>query len=296
MSKEEIFIEDYLKSKSLEEIRISCVKKGGLGSMELRKHIWPRLLKIYDTPNFMEDWKNFLQDNNYSDIIERDVNRSLFGLDITEKYTDEERLFKRSQLSNILNAVINKNPNLHYFQGFNSICTVFLLLGDEDLGFKMSYQCAELYIKDSMRKNFEDGVSLEMLLIYHILEKIDNKLVMKLKEIYTIETNLNSPMFSLSWVLTWLSHNIHDFETLCRVFDFCLATHPLAPVYIASAIIFTQKSIIMKCHDMPEIHQYVRDLVQQLDIEEVCGISIQMMIKIHPSQLISSSGISFCEE
>lgn len=296
MSSDKILLQEHIKQRNLKEIRLACMKPSGIGDIELRRQIWPILLKVDENKDLLADWKSTTQANEYSEIIQRDVNRSLFGLDITDPFTEEERLFKRTQLSNIINAVINKNPNLHYFQGFNSICTVFLLVGDEDLGFKMSYQCAELFIKDSMRKSFEEGVSLEMLLIYELLEKVDNKLTKKLREIYTVETNINSPMFSLSWVLTWLSHNIHSFDKLCRVFDFCLASHPLAPVYIAAAIIFIEKESIMKCTDMPEIHQYFHDLVSHIDVERVCDQSLSMMATFNPTKLVYRSAKKFHDE
>lgn len=296
MSKEKAKILSYFKEKNLQQIRIACLKNNGLGDKELRKLIWPILLKIEDISNFLSDWKSSLQDNEYSEIIQRDVNRSLFGLDVTEEYSEETRNFKRTQLSNIINGVINNNPKLHYFQGFNSICTVFLLIGDEDLGFKMSYQCAELFIKDSMRKSFDEGVSIEMFLIYKLLETTDKHLMGKLQELYTVETSLSSPMFSLSWVLTWLSHNMKSFDTLCRVFDFCLATHPLAPVYIAAAIISSQKKSIMMCEDMPEIHHFFHDRIPQLDMEVVCQLSLQMMMRLSPFKLASISEKSFPEE
>lgn len=296
MSSKKAEILQFLKEKNYNQIRLACLKPAGLADIELRQKIWPIFLRVKEKQNFLAKWKKKLHPNQYSEIIQRDVNRSLFGLDVTENYTDLERSRKREELSNILNAVINKNPNLHYFQGFNSICTVFLLVGGEDLGFKMSYQCAELFIKDSMRKTFDEGVSIEMKLIYKLLEKVDKKLNKKLQEIHTVETDINSPMFSLSWVLTWLSHNIYSFETLCRVFDFCLASHPLAPVYISAAIICTQKESIMNCSDMPEIHQLFHDLVSHIDIELVCRNSIRLMIQFDPLELVDSSHRKFPDE
>jgi TBC1 domain family member 20 len=293
LTRDEILL--YIQTKNIAKIRLACLQSG-LGDPDLRRQVWPILLKVEEKKPFLSNWKSTLQDNEYSEIIQRDVNRSLFGLDITETLSEEERLYKRVQLSNIINAVINKNPNLHYFQGFNSICTVFLLVGEEDLGFMMSYQCAEMFIKDSMRKSFEEGVSIEMLLIYKLLEKMDKKLSARLQEIYTVEASLSSPIFSLSWVLTWLSHNIHSFEKLCRVFDFCLASHPLAPVYLAAAIIYTEKYNIMNLSEMPEIHQYFHDLVPHINVDEVCKISMKMMLDFNPLKLVESSQKTFHRE
>lgn len=104
----------------------------------------------------------------------------------------------RKELSNIINGVIMHNPELHYFQGFHSICSTFLIIGGEDLGFQMSSQCAQFFIKDSMRKSFDDSVFPEMLLIYKLLHTQDSKLAKRLEQFYTFEKDLNSPMFSLS--------------------------------------------------------------------------------------------------
>ena len=295
MSSHKAEIEDYLKTNNINKLRLACLKRFGLADIGLRRKIWPILLKVKDRKSFLSKWKKSTNPSAYSEIIEKDVNRSLFGLDITESFTEEERKVKREQLSNIINAVINKNPNLHYFQGFNSICTVFLIVGGETLGFKMSYQCAELFIKDSMRKSFEEGVTIEMNLIYKLLEQVDPRLNTKLQKIYTVETDVNSPMFSLSWVLTWLSHNIYCFEKLCRVFDFCLASHPLAPVYLAASIICKQKDQIMSCNEMPEIHQHFHDL-SKIDVEEVCELSIRLMRKFEPSKLVGCSHRKFPDE
>jgi hypothetical protein len=295
MSTRKAEIESYLDKNNVNKLRLACLKRFGLADSGLRRRIWPILLKVNERKNFLAKWKKSIKPSTYHEIIEKDVNRSLFGLDVTENFSEDERREKREQLSNIINAVINKNPNLHYFQGFNSICTVFLLVGGENLGFKMSYQCAELFIKDSMRKTFDEGVTIEMNLIYKLLERVDKRLNQKLQKIYTVETDVNSPMFSLSWVLTWLSHNIHCFEKLCRVFDFCLASHPLAPVYLAASIIYKQKDEIMSCNEMPEIHQHFHDL-SKVDMEEVCEMSIRLMRQFEPMKLVGCSLRKFPSE
>ncbi len=42
--------------------------------------------------------------------------------------------------------------------------------------------------------------------------------------------------FSLSWLITWFSHDIADAECVNRLFDFFLASHPIMPVYYSSAV------------------------------------------------------------
>ena len=37
------------------------------------------------------------------------------------------------------------------------------------------------------------------------------------------------PHFSVSWILTWFTHDIDDLDTIRRVFDACIAQHPFYP-------------------------------------------------------------------
>ena len=54
--------------------------------------------------------------------------------------------------------------------------------------------------------------------------------------------------FAISWLMTWFSHDIEDFSTAQRVFDVCIASHPLMPVHLAAAV---RIRTVMRCgHNM----------------------------------------------
>lgn len=42
--------------------------------------------------------------------------------------------------------------------------------------------------------------------------------------------------FSLSWLITWFSHDIADADIVCRLFDFFMASHPIMPMYCSCAV------------------------------------------------------------
>ena len=42
--------------------------------------------------------------------------------------------------------------------------------------------------------------------------------------------------FSLSWLITWFGHVVESHDTVCRLVDLFLATHPLMPVYVSTAV------------------------------------------------------------
>ena len=45
-----------------------------------------------------------------------------------------------------------------------------------------------------------------------------------------------TPFFALSWVITWFSHDIDDFTTVERIFDFFLTSNPVMPLYFSAAV------------------------------------------------------------
>jgi hypothetical protein len=58
------------------------------------------------------------------DQVQKDVERSLW------RFTQDPdlRQAQRVELSRLINAVLVRNPSLHYFQGFHDVASVFLLV------------------------------------------------------------------------------------------------------------------------------------------------------------------------
>ena len=51
------------------------------------------------------------------------------------------------------------------------------------------------------------------------------------------EPALETPYFALSWLLTWFAHDVPDLDSIARLFDLFLASHPLMPLYLAAVAI-----------------------------------------------------------
>lgn len=43
-------------------------------------------------------------------------------------------------------------------------------------------------------------------------------------------------VFALSWLITWYGHDVNGFDTIVRLYDFFLATHPVMPVYVGVVV------------------------------------------------------------
>ena len=145
------------------------------------------------------------------------------------------RNLKRQQLTDIITAVLVKSTNpdgarskcpldaelpqkkLHYFQGYHDVVSVLLLTLGENLGFYAADSLSRLLIRDYMLKNFEGGVMPLMKLLMQLLKEINPRCYDIMKFMGDI------PTFSLSWVLTWFSHDIDEFAVVQRIFDACLS-------------------------------------------------------------------------
>lgn len=67
--------------------------------------------------------------------------------------------------------------------------------------------------------------------------------------------------FTLSWLLTWFSHNISKLEDVCRVFDFLLSSHPLMSVYLAAAtIVYFRGQVLTLPNEMPSVHAFFQNI------------------------------------
>ena len=77
----------------------------------------------------------------------------------------------------------------------------------------MIVECLALhYFRDYLAKDFE-VVTKFLPLILEIIRKVDRKLFMFLST-----ANIEA-FFAMSWIITWFSHDIKDFDTAARVFD-----------------------------------------------------------------------------
>lgn len=51
-----------------------------------------------------------------------------------------------------------------------------------------------------------------------------------------VEQAASLPYFSLSWVLTLLSHDLTSMDLTCRIFDFLLSHNPAMVAYLCAAV------------------------------------------------------------
>ena len=232
---------------------------GGFLTNDLRRRVWPKFLGInrYDTPNFMAS-----ADKEPPQQIRCDVERSFWGFKHCKAWPVEILESKRELLTNMLTATLNRNPGLQYYQGFHDITVVFIEIfeDDPDLAYSLVETVSLHFLKDFMGEDFHT-VTNTLPLILQIINKVDVKLFAFLSKALT------EPYFATSWLITWFSHDVKDMDTVARVFDGLITSHPLFCLYVSTAIVLSCKDEIfsMEC-EMSQIHNYLVNVCEKKEI------------------------------
>ena len=164
---------------------------------------------------------------------------------------------------------------------------------DGQLAFRVLSTLAHehAFLRTCMKENFDSLKSL-LASLYPLLEKVDSKLAIFLKECHllgkitrrkrkgTININENVeveeieeeifPVFALSWVLTWFAHDVHSFKLAARIYDCIISMHYFSQkkqtsclfiLYICAALlIFHREELLSLPNDFATIHTYLSAL------------------------------------
>lgn len=215
--------------------------KGGLLNHEFRRAIWPILLGIdlneeIDGPG---DWES-LPVHKDEDQVALDVDRSFVYY--PQNIPSQEKNELKLKLKDIIIQILRNYPELSYYQGYHDICTVFLIIFENDLKlcFKVLSIFTLCYLRDFMMPNID--VTIQMLhLIPDLVQKIDVDLY---KE--ALLNNLE-PYYCLSPVITLFSHDISNLDLVCQIFDFIIANGSVGiALYIYSSMMSIKKDVIFE--------------------------------------------------
>jgi len=247
----------------------------GYVNAELRKRVWPLLLGVQETKKL----EKFEPCSRYGDQIQKDIDRSLYHFDVDKKMSEAERGFAKQSLSTLINSIFKENPELHYIQGFHDICTVFLRVCGKDMSQQLTEHLSKRHIRDSLRPNLDVVVAL-LSLLFPLIEYED-------PEVFDfLSKSQVQPIFALSWVLTWFSHNVEQFEDCCRLFDFFLASHPLMPLYYSVVLILSLRKDLLKTNcEYSAVHYFFQSFPQDTDVEKCIRKAHFLAKKIPPATL-----------
>ncbi|XP_059496583.1 TBC1 domain family member 20 [Stegostoma tigrinum] len=257
----------------VETLRQSAISEGGLLTDEIRRKVWPKLLNVnvYNLPP--KPGKDIREGHKDYNQVLMDVQRSLRRF--PQGMSPEERGVLQEQLINVILYVLQRNVQLHYYQGYHDIVVTFLLVVGERMAIALMDILSSHHLRDFMDPTM-DSTKHILNYLMPILQRVNPQLhdFIQRAEVGTI--------FALSWLITWYGHVLSKFRHTVRLYDFFLASHPLMPVYVAAAIVLHREEEVLKCDcDMASVHQLLSKIPQDLPYEALI-IKAEELFSHHP--------------
>ena len=101
--------------------------------------------------------------------IEKDILRSMNNFDFFTALNEETSIKFRTELKEIIIQLISRN-RFHYYQGYNELCSVFLLILGKKQGVKAAEIVSTFLIKDFLLDSFETGVKPMLFMLNDLLK------------------------------------------------------------------------------------------------------------------------------
>ncbi|KAL7837616.1 hypothetical protein SRHO_G00273270 [Serrasalmus rhombeus] len=258
-------------------LRRMAISEGGLLTDEIRCKVWPRLLNV-PVGSILEELDKVERENNkdYNQVL-LDVQRSLRRF--PPGMPDEQREGLQEELIDIILRVLQKNPQLHYYQGYHDIVVTFLLVLGERLATALVEKLSTHHLRDFMDPTMDNTKHILNYLM-PIIERVNPEVYdfMQQAEVGTI--------FALSWLITWFGHVLSDFRHVVRLYDFFLACHPLMPIYFAAVIVLYREEEVLDCEcDMAMLHHLLSQIPQDLPYETLISRAGDLFVQFPPSEL-----------
>ncbi|XP_072487775.1 TBC1 domain family member 20 isoform X3 [Notamacropus eugenii] len=231
-------------------LRRMAISEGGLLTDDIRREVWPKLLNV-----------------------------NINDLPPPPGMPSEQREGLQEELIDIILYVLERNPQLHYYQGYHDIVVTFLLVVGERLATSLVEKLSTHHLRDFMDPTMDNTKHILNYLM-PIIDQVNPELhdFMQSAEVGTI--------FALSWLITWFGHVLSDFRHVVRLYDFFLACHPLMPIYFAAVIVLYREQEVLDCEcDMASVHHLLSQIPQDLPYETLISRAGDLFVQFPPSEL-----------
>lgn len=279
---------DPVDVQTLKELALS---PDGLITIDLRCKVWTKLLNV----NAFELSKNCgarkkdktsemkqFHCHKYWRQVNLDVDRS------HRRFPAEMRASRRrslqEQLVRVIMRVLQRNQDLHYYQGYHDVAVTLLLVVGEDLATALLEQMSLHQLRDFMEGTM-DKTNKMLAFLHPIISEADPEL-----EDFLVRSEVGQ-VFALSWLITWYGHVLKDFTSIVRLYDFFLATNPLMPVYFGAALIIRRRGEVLsgEC-EMSYVHHLLSRVPEDLPdyIDELVTAAHKLFCKFPPEKLVGA--------
>lgn len=278
VSRKRRMIERALADGSTVGLKMAAVEELGLICDDYRRLVWPRIggVNVYETsprPSLAE-----IEQHAYYSQVVLDVKRSLKRF--PPSVAEGQRIALQDRLVFMIMRVLMKNPELHYYQGYHDICVTILLVLGEEIGFLLvdRLSCSNL------RRFMDKTMARTADMLEHIYPLLGHECP-ELRDF--LDRAQVGIMFCLSWVITWFGHVLADYDTVVRLFDLFLSSHPWMPIYLSAAVVLHARDEILALDcDLAPVHSYLSRLVEgDLPFEKLIVHARELLEEHPPSEL-----------
>lgn len=243
----------------------------GLVNDDFRRILWPQLAGV-DINHLGQapTLDKFQCHPEYNQVV-LDVNRSLKRFPPGIPY--EQRIALQDQLTVLILRVIQKYPNLRYYQGYHDVAVTFLLVVGEEIAFAIMEQLSTTHFSECMQETME-ATQRRLMFIWPII-KFENPELYQFLQNSTVGT-----LFSLPWYLTWFGHSLTSYRTVVRLYDYFLASPIYTSIFVTAAILLYRSDDILKedC-DMASVHCLLSVIPEDLPFEDLLKTSSSLLNK-----------------
>jgi hypothetical protein len=213
-----------------------CFSVGGLVNSGHRTNAWPTMLgvNVRSLGPYAPRLAKRTRAAAWMDQVRKDTDRSLWGW-VADAGA---RSSLRTQLTRVIAKVLERDSELHYFQGFHDIAAVMLLVCGERLAYETLCKLTDDRLRPWLAPTLAP-IQRMLGLLFPIICRVDAELG------HFLEDSGVPPLFAVSWVLTWFSHTVAELTAVERLFDLFLAGEQLLPVYVSAALVLRCREAVL---------------------------------------------------
>ncbi|XP_026838618.1 TBC1 domain family member 20 isoform X2 [Drosophila erecta] len=274
--KKRLEIEEFIHKNHKQNLRSDVLVKlslapYGLVNDHFRRILWPQLAGVDVNRLGQAPTLDKLQYHPEYNQVVLDVNRSLKRFPPGIPY--EQRIALQDQLTVLILRVIQKYPNLRYYQGYHDVAVTFLLVVGEETAFAIMEQLSKTHFSECMQETME-ATQRRLMFMWPII-KFENPELFKFLQSSTVGT-----LFSLPWYLTWFGHSLTSYKAVVRLYDYFLASPIYTSIFVTAAILLYRSDEILKedC-DMASVHCLLSVIPEDLPFEDILKTSSSLLNK-----------------
>lgn len=247
--------------------------------------------KTSNTTEPSESWQH-LPPHPDEDQVSKDTNRA-FTFYPFEDQEERDKYFPKLQkeLDDLIVAVLRRNPQLSYYQGYHDIATVvYLVFGAQEAIPILEYISLN-FLRDFMMPSIDASID-HLNLISTLLEVADT-------ELWEVISQAN-PFYAISPIITILTHNVASLDRICIILDFLFATHNMTiPIYLYASIVKHEKLRLLpfKNDVTNEVDRLLSSIVEDLPdndsvVFDIISLASGLLERYPPQTLHSWDNLS----